>query len=107
MNFTTDYLIKNYDYIMQIPVKFDSYKARCKSKKVKFALSFAEFDYLVKEPCWYCEFKSETKINGIDRLDPKLGYDKMNVAPCCWTCNRAKSDMSLKEFEEYINRFKK
>jgi len=106
MKFTTDYLLKNYDYLMQIPKKFDQYVSRCKTKKIKFQLSFVEFDFLVKEPCWYCGFKSETKINGVDRLDPKLGYDRTNVAPSCWTCNRAKGNMSLKEYEEYLNRFK-
>lgn len=95
-----------YNYIMQIPEKYDSYKSRCKSRKIKFKLSFYYFDLLVKKECHYCKYKSDSKINGIDRVDPKNGYTKINCVPCCWTCNRAKSNMSYKDFQEYIARFK-
>lgn len=100
---TDDELFK---YIMKIPEKFDSYRSRCKSKNIKFSLTFAQFDYLVRKPCHYCGYKSDTKINGIDRVDPKRGYSPVNCTSCCWTCNRAKSDMSYSDFKEYISRFK-
>ena len=95
-----------FNYIMQIPEKYDNYKSRCKMKKIQFNLSFSLFDSLVKRECHYCKYKSESKINGIDRVDPTKGYTKLNCVPCCWTCNRAKSNMSYKDFQNYIARFK-
>lgn len=97
---------KKFNYIMQIPEKFDNYVSRCKSRKIKFRLSFSQFDHIVKQKCHYCGHKSDIKINGIDRVNPKKGYTKNNCVPCCWTCNRAKSNMRYVDFQEYISRFK-
>jgi hypothetical protein len=36
--------------------------------------------------------------NGIDRLVNDGGYSAENSVPCCWTCNRMKSDMSAADF---------
>lgn len=42
--------------------------------------------------------------NGIDRINPKLGYARENVCPCCKTCNTAKMQMTYGEFIDWINR---
>lgn len=97
----------SYDFLMQIGPKYDSYKARAKRKGLKFNLSFAQFDSLVKKPCHYCGFISKAKPMGIDRVINTKGYTYLNSVPCCWTCNRAKSDLSYNEFKDYLKRFKK
>jgi 5-methylcytosine-specific restriction endonuclease McrA len=81
-------------------------------------LSFEDVIYLINQDCTYCgdppsrvqwayhrtrtpkglstdEFKI---VNGIDRVDSKLGYTKDNCAPCCDKCNTIKMDMTLDEF---------
>ena len=87
----------------EIKTKFVQYKARSKRKFIEFNLNFEQFKFLVTKPCWYC--KDSSKLVGIDRLNPKKGYTLDNVAPCCWTCNRAKSNMTRFEFYEYRQRF--
>lgn len=42
------------------------------------------------------------KYSGIDRVDNSLGYIPSNCVPCCSQCNRAKSDLSLEEWEKWI-----
>ena len=42
--------------------------------------------------------------NGIDRIDSSQGYFKDNVGSCCKTCNRAKSNLSLVEFKDWISK---
>lgn len=42
--------------------------------------------------------------NGLDRLDSAQGYYPENVVTCCRICNRAKSDLPLPEFREWLSR---
>lgn len=42
--------------------------------------------------------------NGLDRIDSTKGHIEGNVVPCCWDCNRMKSDMSRDEFIAHIKR---
>jgi hypothetical protein len=43
------------------------------------------------------------KYNGIDQVVPCVGYRPGNVLPCCFFCNRAKGNVSLKEFLPWVN----
>lgn len=56
---------------------------RCKA----FALSMEDFARIVLLPCFYC---GEGGINGLDRVDNKVGYIVENVVSCCHFCNNAK-----------------
>jgi hypothetical protein len=94
------------EVLLQIGAKYDSYKARAKRTKIDFTLSFRRFDDIVKKPCHYCKVKVSNKPMGIDRVDNSKGYVFNNCVPSCWTCNRAKSDMSYVDFTEYLSRFK-
>lgn len=87
--------------LIKIPEAFDQYIRRANKKKIKFELSLHQFDFLCKQPCFHCGIEHLDKPMGVDRVNNKLGYIVGNVAPCCWNCNRAKSDMSQKEFYEY------
>lgn len=45
------------------------------------------------------------KINGIDRVDNKVGYLLSNSVPCCWNCNQAKGSKTLAAWCALIERF--
>jgi hypothetical protein len=93
-----------------------SYKKSAASRKIKWNLTHEVFFNLVSSPCHYCGTapnnyrKPNAGVNGgyfysgIDRIDCSKGYEDGNVLPCCWTCNRAKNNMSYNEFLEWINR---
>lgn len=62
------------------------------------------------DDCYYCgshlsniyKTKSgkEIRYNGIDRKNNLDGYIKENVVSCCSKCNKAKMELSEKEFIE-------
>lgn len=67
--------------------------------------------------CFYCGLSPSNqadparrsgsfKYSGIDRVDNARGYQPGNVVSCCAQCNRAKRDLSLVEFLEWMSRFK-
>lgn len=97
------------------------YKKNAERRDLKFSLSILEFEYLIFANCYYCKappslskFISSQKnrrdkeliYNGIDRIDSNIGYTIKNCVSCCYICNRAKSDLSLAEFKEWIARLK-
>ena len=106
-------------------------KLKIRNKKLGFdnheIISFDNFISIINEPCYYCglietdtsmDTKSKRivnndiiykpvtgtiyKHNGIDRIDSNKGYVVDNVIPCCKYCNIAKSDMTQKEFYDWI-----
>jgi hypothetical protein len=59
------------------------------------------------EQCGYCGVdlhvhygKRSPTSPSVDRMEPPLGYTKVNSVVCCWQCNRRKNDMGLTELEE-------
>lgn len=92
-----------------------NYKDRAKKKKLKFSLSKEEFKDLISKNCEYCDsipsnFLKKKKsnggitYNGIDRLDNNKGYIKENCITACEICNKAKRDLTLKEFTEWLSK---
>ena len=41
-------------------------------------------------------------VSSIDRKNPKKGYTKKNCHIILWSINRAKNDMTMKEFKKFI-----
>lgn len=76
--------------------RFSVYKSGARVRKIEFNLSFEQFMHFWCLPCYYCS----SIINGIglDRKDPKRGYDIENIVPCCGRCNRAKTIQTTEEF---------
>lgn len=97
--------------------------------KFKWNLSFEECLKIFSSKCNYCGIEPNKKINvyltkqgkyrtsnieradkawvvynGIDRVDNEKGYIKTNVVSCCYRCNLAKHNQTLKEFQEWIER---
>ena len=85
-----------------------------RSGKHKVDLSYEDFLDLIKEPiCHYCSKDlvfhpySRDEDGGfnnrayqLDRKDNNIGYIKSNLVPCCWNCNRIKSD--IYSYDEFI-----
>ena len=87
-------------------------------------LPFEHFVKKSKSPCKYCglEYSREledrlnetktgkrlsdtiVKINGIDRLDPSIGYTEENTVSCCKICNFAKHTMTENDFFDWIKK---
>lgn len=101
------------------------YQADAKRRGLEWLLTDKQFDYITAQPCFYCDLKPSNckSVNrnggrknrlgsgdfiysGIDRINNIIGYHIDNVVPCCRNCNRAKSNMTVAEFLEWINRIK-
>jgi hypothetical protein len=105
-------------------------RSEAKRKGLEFTLTKEEFIALILSPCTYCgsppgkqrwfkskcyhppviappigfpDFQSYVFVHGIDRVKSSRGYTKKNSLPCCWMCNRAKGDMLLAKFHEWIS----
>jgi hypothetical protein len=78
--------------------RFQTYRSSAKVRKIDFALSFEEFMLYWEKPCYYCG--DEIKGIGLDRKDPKFGYNPDNIVPCCGRCNRSKTIQTTDQFIE-------
>ena len=67
------------------------YRWKCRKTGVRFSLERDQVFSFFKAPCFYCASPPSPRT-GIDRLDPRAGYVIGNVVPCCWLCNRMKSN---------------
>ena len=105
-------------YACSVRALYTRYKSRARKDKKDFHLTQDEFRSLITKPCAYCgtpplqqhkkcHCKKSILHNGLDRVDSKQGYIQNNVVSCCWICNRAKLDMPVQEFIEYIIRLAK
>jgi len=95
------------------------YKRHAERRGFKWELTRKDVEMLVKMNCFYCDSKpnniKKTKnsigdgfiYSGIDRIDNSKNYTKQNSVPCCKICNYAKSDMNLKEFQDWAIRIGK
>ena len=95
------------------------YKRHAERRGYKWELKRSEVVEIIKMNCFYCGSKpnniKKTKnsigngfaYSGIDRIDNSNNYTKENSVPCCKVCNYAKSDMDLKEFQEWAIRIGK
>ena len=104
----------------QVGIIFSNYKSRAKIKKLEFNITKEEFKKLIFSNCEYCgiepsgfrldRIKSKKEINnaaysnGLDRLDSSGGYILDNVVPCCEDCNKAKRNLTKKQFLNLITR---
>lgn len=99
-----------------------SYRKNAESRGLDFLLSKDEVRMLTSSNCYFCgseprmvsenkdskymEVKEHTsyKYNGIDRLNPKIGYLLDNCVPCCNRCNLMKLDYTVDEFLNHIKK---
>ncbi len=98
---------------------FYRYKYYTNKRKIFWGLSKEEFDILVVKDCTYCgspprpmlgvkyHGKFYCNLNGIDRKDSQQGYILENCATCCSYCNIMKSDKSIDDFLNQIEKIYK
>lgn len=91
------------------------YSDRAKRKGVRWHLSKKEFKALTRQSCFYCgvppykvhqlsHYNGGHTYNGLDRINPRQGYVRANVVPCCQPCNMAKGAMTLNGFYGWLCR---
>jgi 5-methylcytosine-specific restriction endonuclease McrA len=94
---------------------YRQYKRHAKSRNLKFELTRERFIELTSGSCFYCgdlpnqvcrneNNTGDYVYNGIDRINNNIGYEIDNCVSCCKQCNRAKSDYTLEEFYNWINK---
>jgi hypothetical protein len=72
-------------------VRYDKIRQRARSTNRACTLTIDEFIKLKKsKKCFYCG--SFLTLTTIDRMDNNEGYFLSNCVPCCYRCNRLKSD---------------
>lgn len=100
---------------------YRSYKQGAKNRGHSFDLSFEEFNSIISCNCAYCgELPKEAdgellikrgdthqptiRYNGVDRVNPELGYSIDNCVPCCPKCNYMKGTLQKEEFLFHIEK---
>ncbi len=96
---------------------FGTYKRNAKSRNYSFELTEDQFYQLITENCFMCgivpqqpgrarrRFNAGNFVyNGVDRYDNSKGYTLENSRACCGTCNTAKNNLNVQDFEAWIKR---
>jgi hypothetical protein len=79
-------------------VIWNHYVKGAQKRAIHFSMTKTRFNELILLPCFYCEYKKEGEVNGIDRLNNNEGYQEDNVVPCCEGCNFMKGTQHPQEF---------
>lgn len=84
--------IRNYrnERYRNISQFYKDYILSARNRNYTIGLEFNDFKTMVLSECYYCQYIKEDEVNGIDRLDNTIGYEKDNCVPCCETCNMMK-----------------
>jgi len=67
-----------------------------KNRGKEINITFEDFMGIYGMPCFYCG--DEVLTSGIDRVNSSKGYVLGNIVRCCQICNRAKNNLSVKDF---------
>lgn len=108
-----DNSMKVFNETPAIKKAFISLKANAKSRSIGVDITEQEFFLMAASPCVYCgaepvektppkEWQKSVFLNGIDRRDNTLGYTLENSVACCEQCNWAKKDLTLVEWNNWI-----
>lgn len=92
-----------------------NYKMHAKERDLEWNLTEEQFKEITQKDCYYCGAKpnniSNAVIyngnyiyNGIDRIDNNKDYSINNIVPCCKKCNTIKSNLTLQEFKNLIEK---
>lgn len=80
-------------------------KNSARKRNISVDLDVNKYQVLIDNGCHYCG-DSLNNENGycLDRVDNEKGYTITNVVGCCKICNRAKSDMDVFTFAQWLIR---
>lgn len=96
---------------------WNKYKHHAKDRGLNFSITEESFASIIHQDCFYCgappsqtvvfkrRYNNTLVYNGIDRFDNDEGYTDSNSVACCWTCNQAKRDYSIKEWIEMVSKW--
>lgn len=95
-----------------INICWKNIKIRAGRKGLDFNLTKSNIGNLIFLPCHYCgalptnkhDFENTIPYQGVDRINSDNGYTPDNVIPCCWECNRRKSDTPYLEFVAWVRK---
>ncbi len=96
-----------------INAMFVTMKNCAKHRGIAWKLDKSTFRNLVLSDCHYCGIeptqirrvhKLSLRYNGIDRVDSDGPYSTENCVTSCGVCNKAKSTMTIAEFEVWLRR---
>jgi hypothetical protein len=94
-------LKRDRQYIASVHGTFMKMRQSARRRDIIFELTEDFVGNETDKPCFYCgEETTNTKRNGLDRLDNDIGYIPTNVVSCCWTCNQMKSCLDPTTFIE-------
>jgi len=97
---------------------FRQYSDRAILHQAKMLLTIEQFKEITSQNCEYCGVTPQLSIkaattpgewgtyyyNGIDRVEnSNYNYELGNCVPCCHSCNIAKRDMTIEEFNQWID----
>ena len=100
---------------------YRSYQQGAINRKHSFDLTFDEFNSIIAGNCAYCgepprevdnklliergdSHQPSIRYNGIDRINPELGYSIDNCVPCCSKCNYMKGTLQKEEFLTHVEK---
>ena len=91
---------RNYkkEYKTNINAYYTKYLVNAKKRNLEFTLSIEEFEEIINNSCYYCDYYAYDEVVGVDRLDSNIGYVIQNVVPCCSICNYSKGTLTLKQY---------
>lgn len=95
-----------------IACSYTTYKYGARKRNIEFLLTKEEFKNLVLGDCRYCgsppiayfRKRYDALLNGVDRVDSDLGYDRFNCVSCCAMCNKMKMCYSSSEFIKHCTK---
>jgi hypothetical protein len=53
---------------------------------------------MMSSNCFYCDLVPDKSLNGLDRMDNSIGYEKKNTVGCCAKCNLIKGSLDPETF---------
>ena len=95
---------------------YKQYISGAHRRGIEWALTVNDVKEMIFKNCSYCDkepsnlskgskgdftkWRKDFYYNGIDRKNNAIGYTRENCVACCFSCNRAKMEMSSVEFVE-------
>ena len=93
---------RNYknENLKNLNIYYKRYISSAIKRGYSMELQFEDFKEIVKKSCYYCDYKNNNEVNGIDRVDNTKGYTKENCVASCEICNKIKYNYDLYFFIE-------
>ena len=88
-----------------VKTRLNQLKYSAKARGLNINLDVNKYQNLINSGCHFCgdDLKNE-KGYCLDRVDSTKGYSITNVVACCKICNRAKSNMDIWDFVQWLNK---